>query len=512
MTLGLLAAAAFYLNRPAYEILYVGLEKDDIAKVGLALSEAGFTYDVDSNGSTISIATGTAAQARMLLAEKGLPTSAGAGYELFDNLGSLGLTSFMQEVTRIRALEGEISKSIQAFNGIKAARVHIVLPDKTLFSNREQRPTASVLIRGDPDRISASSNAVKHLVAAAVPGLATDNVFVMDSNGNLLSGGQNELTGGLINALEVQRNIERALEQKVGMALGPQLGAFNFRVTVQAQIDTDRQAVQETIFDPASRVERSVQVTKSEDSSTQQPDSKNPSVDQKLPQAQPTAATGPVNAETSEKREETTNFEISSKKVDTERNGYRIQKLAISIVLNKAKIAEILGQNAQPADIDARVAELQKIATAAAGFDEARGDKINIAALEFVEEAIEPVIPQGLLETLRPYMGTAVNALAFLIVALLLIFMGVRPLIGAMSASSVAGTAPTRIDPQLSNDGERQSSNQSQAASPDLAQKYGRTEQTASQASPIERLRALAAMDPEKASNIIRSWLVEGAA
>ena len=509
-TIGL---AAYVLNRPTFEILYVGLEREDIVKVGMALSEAGLKFDVDSNGTTVSVAAGMTAQARMLLAEKGLPASANAGYELFDNLGSLGLTSFMQEVTRIRALEGEIAKSIQTFNGIKAARVHIVMPDKTLFSNREQKPTASVLIRGDVERIGSSTNAIRHLVAAAVPGLATDNVFVMDADGKLMAGGQNEQVSGFASALDAQRDIERALEQKIGMALGPQLGAFNFRVTVQAQIDTDRQAIGGTIFDPASQVERSVQVIKSEDNSTQQSDSKNPSVEQKLPQGASQSASGPVNAETSEKREETTNFEISSKKVATERTGYRIQKLAVAIVINKAKLIEVLGQNAQPSDIDARVAELQKIASTSAGLDELRGDKISTFALEFVEEALEPAGPAGFFEKVRPFIGMAANSLGLIIVALLMIFFGIRPLVRALSQSvntdiagrldGSSGIASNQPEITVLEDNTQVAEGVASGDSINNAQ-LGQQ--------PAERLRTLAKLDPDKAVNVIRGWLAEEAA
>src|SRR3954470_23182818 len=132
-----------YLNRPAFETLYVGLDRSDVNQIGMVLGDAGISFDVGSDGTTVLVAAGTTSQARMLLAEKGLPTSANAGYELFDNVGSLGLTSFMQQVTRVRALEGEIGRSIQQINGVNAARVHIVMPDVGNFRRGEQKPTAS---------------------------------------------------------------------------------------------------------------------------------------------------------------------------------------------------------------------------------------------------------------------------------------------------------------------------------------------------------------------------------
>ena len=129
---------SYYLSRPQLEALYTGLSPQDVSRIGAALKEAGIAFDVNAQGTAVLVRYGQTAQARMLLAEKGLPSSANAGYELFDKLGSMGLTSFMQEITRVRALEGEIARTIQAMKGVKAARVHIVMPDAGSFRRTRQ--------------------------------------------------------------------------------------------------------------------------------------------------------------------------------------------------------------------------------------------------------------------------------------------------------------------------------------------------------------------------------------
>ena len=141
------ALSGYYLSRPDLEMLYAGLNAQDVSRIGATLKDAGIVFDVNSQGNAVLVRRGQTAQARMLLAEKGLPSSSNAGYELFDKLGSIGLTSFMQEVTRVRALEGEIARTIQAMRGVKAARVHIVLPDSGSFRRNRQPPSASVIIR-----------------------------------------------------------------------------------------------------------------------------------------------------------------------------------------------------------------------------------------------------------------------------------------------------------------------------------------------------------------------------
>src|SRR5690606_17647256 len=155
---------SIYLNRPAYETLYVGLERSDASQIGMVLGEAGIEFDVGADGTSVLVAAGNTARARMLLAEKGLPNSANAGYELFDNVGSLGLTSFMQQITRVRALEGEISRTIQSLAGVKAARVHIVMSERANFRREEQQPSASVVIRYAGMDSTRTAQSIRHLV------------------------------------------------------------------------------------------------------------------------------------------------------------------------------------------------------------------------------------------------------------------------------------------------------------------------------------------------------------
>ncbi len=143
VAVGMVLGAGIYVNRPSFETLYVGLERSDVTQISIALAEANIDFNVGADGGSIQVPVGMTGKSRLLLAERGLPSSANAGYELFDNVGSLGLTSFMQEVTRVRALEGEIGRTIQQISGIAAARVHIVMPE------RRQLPQG----RPEPDRL-----------------------------------------------------------------------------------------------------------------------------------------------------------------------------------------------------------------------------------------------------------------------------------------------------------------------------------------------------------------------
>ena len=443
--------ASIWLNRPAYETLYVGLDRNDVGQIGMVLSEAGIRYDVSSDGAAVMVPTGRTGQARMLLAERGLPTSSNAGYELFDNVGSFGLTSFMQEVTRVRALEGEIARTIQSIAGIKSARVHIVMPERASFRREEQAPTASVVVRaGGTDAIKAAI-AIRHLVSAAVPRLTPDKVTVLDASGDLLVAGDDPNNNSATRSITIERTVESQIEDNIRRALAPYLGHENFRTSVKAEVNTDMRQIEETIFDPESRVERSVQIVRANDQANQRQAAPPATVQQNLPEEQLGAGEGPASSEQRERREETTNYEMNSKRIATVSNGYSVSRLSIAVVVNRERLAAVLGADATPERIAGRIAEIEKLVASAAGFDTARGDAINVSSVEFIEgiagtEMAEP----GFLEAAGRHAGTMINALAFVVVVFLISWFGLKPLVAAVTGGKEAEGDMNFGDLQLS--------------------------------------------------------------
>ena len=157
----------------------------------------------------------------MILAEKGLPRSGAVGNELFDKLGSLGLTSFMQDVTRLRALEGELARTIQMMRTVKAARVHIVLPDEGSFRRERQPSSASVVIRTDGGDDRATGQAIRHLVASAVPGMKIDDVTVLNVDGRLLASGTDSIEKSPDNLLSLEKEVSQEIREGVTRTLTP---------------------------------------------------------------------------------------------------------------------------------------------------------------------------------------------------------------------------------------------------------------------------------------------------
>ncbi|WP_127600342.1 flagellar basal-body MS-ring/collar protein FliF [Nitratireductor alexandrii] len=508
LVMAVITVASLYLNRPAMETLYVGLDRGDVNRIGVVLGEAGVTYDIGAEGASVLVSSGQAGRARMILAEKGLPASSNAGYELFDNVGSLGLTSFMQEVTRVRALEGEIARTIQSIAGIKSARVHIVMAEQANFRRGEQKPTASVVIRTGGVDATRSANSIRHLVSAAVPGLTADNVTVLDADGSLLAAGEDPTTSSLNQSISIQRTVESQIADNIYRALSPYLGHENFRASVKAVVNTDSRQIEETIFDPDSRVERSIQIIRENDNSNKSTAAAPASVEQNLPDEDTGGATTPQSSEERERKEEITNYELNSKRIATVSNGYSISRLSIAVVVNRERLAAVLGEGATPEMVEARVAEIQQVVSTAAGLDEERGDKINVTALSFVDAMeAEAAAAPGYLEIAAHYTGSMVNALAFIVVAFLVSWFGLRPLAGMLTKKE-DGEAPNFEDLQLSI-----GSPLDNIALPDPLAEMAPNENDVMEElkmrlrpAPQERLAQMVDLNEERTAAILRKW------
>lgn len=512
LTIGL---GSYYLNRPTYETLYVGLERSDVNQIGLVLGEAGIDFDVASDGTTVLVPAGSTAQARMLLAEKGLPTSANAGYELFDNVGSLGLTSFMQQVTRVRALEGEIARTIQSIQGIKAARVHIVMGERANFRREEQEPTASVVIRASEADAAKSAMSIRYLVAAAVPGLDADKVTVLDSNGRLLAAGDDPSNNSASRSIGVERTVETEIEENIRRALTPYLGPDNFRASVRAEVNTDQRQTEETIYDPESRVERSVQVVRANENNSQKAAAQPTTVEQNLPEADTTPTTGPETSSASDRKEETTNYEMNSKRIATVSNGYTLTKMSIAVVVNHQRLAAILGDGATPEQVSDRLTEIQKMVASATGFSEQRGDVINVSAVEFIDGLDGVEVPQpGFFDSLNIQVGTLINAAAFIVVVFLVAWFGLRPMAAAItkpatqalpspSFEEVQRALPTP-DPAVATIADQATAAARPNAIDDIRNKI--------KPAPQDRLARMVDLNEERSAQILRKWSAAEAA
>ena len=502
---GIVGFGGYYLSRPAFEILYAGLDRQDVSGIGSALTEAGIPFDVASDGASIKVRYSETARARMLLAEKGLPHSANSGYELYDKLGSLGLTSFMQDVTRVRATEGELARTIQLMNGIRAARVHIVLPDEGSFRRARQPPSASVMIRTDAIADARTGQAIRHLVAAAVPGMTVDQVTVLNTDGTLLSSGGDADEAAPGKMLGLEKMVSKDIQDNIRKELTPYLGVHNFQTSVAAKLNTDNRQTNETTYNPDSRVERSTRVVK-ENQTTQNSTNQGPtSVATALPQDKSKdGGDAKLSNTDNSKREELTNYELSSKVVTTVSGGYQIDHMSIAVLVNRATLGTTTA-----AALASKITDIEGLVASAAGLRKDRGDTIKVLAVDFTDAGhdLDPVPSPSIIDVLMRQSGTAINAVTVLVVVVLVLLFAVRPLtrilstpepeiasLAALAPSVVALEAPSSLEPAPMIDTRIEPS-----LIEDVTNKPRR--------SPQRRLEQMVEYDESHAAAILKQWV-----
>ncbi len=499
---------SYYLSRPDLEVLYVGLAPPEVSRMGGVLHEAGVTFDVNAEATKVFVKRGEAARARMLLAERGLPNSATAGYELFDKLGSMGLTSFMQNITRLRALEGEISRTIQVMKGVKAARVHLVLPDPGSFRREPQAPSASVVIRTETSQ-SPSAVAIRQIVSAAVPGMKPENVAVLSTDGTVLAAGGEAAAATSGKTLDLERQVNREIAENIRKTLTPFLGLGNFEASVSARLNLDKKETSETAFDPESKVERSTRTMK-ETSNSQNSNTKwNVSVEQNIPNDQGSNKPTDQSRRASERKEETTNFELSSKITTTVSDGYRIENIAVAVVVNRKPLVAAAGDKAEA--VDEQIKSIEKLVASAAGLQPSRGDKATVVAVDFAQGAeLEPLqAPLSIWDRLAGQAGNYLIATAILVSTILFISLGLRPSLQLILESK----KPALEAPQLTAEGhlvslpvegalEAQGAQAQQATIPAPA--------GSKKPSPLKLAEQAIADNEEQAAEIVKQWIREG--
>jgi flagellar M-ring protein FliF len=434
--------AGYSLSRPTMETRYSGLDRDDIAAIGAARREAGVPFGVSAERAGVLTPAGQGATARMILAEKGLPRGGAVGNELFDKLGSLGLTSFMQDVTRLRALEGELARTIQMMRTVKAARVHIVLADEGSFRRERQPSSASVIIRTDGGDDRATGQAIRHLVAAAVPGMKIDDVTVLNVDGRLLASGSDSVEKSPDNLLALEREVSLEIREGVTRTLTPYLSSRNIQVSVAARLNADKTQTNETIYNPDQRVERSVRVTKEQQSSQNAAGNQAAGVEANLPATKGAGGESKQSSDQTQKREELTNYEISSKSIQTTSAGFAVQNLSVAVLINRAALTASLGDKPSPEAITNQVREIEQLVASAAGLDKQRGDVVKISVVDFVDSShdLEPASGPSMLEILARQTGSILNAAAVMLVAAMVVWFGMRPGLKMLLAAPRATT------------------------------------------------------------------------
>ncbi|MEQ8664796.1 MAG: flagellar basal-body MS-ring/collar protein FliF [Rhodospirillales bacterium] len=526
----LLAMVGFFiwvttkLASPNVELLYGGLSQSDQTSIVQSLQGQGVQYEV-RGGNEIWVPAEDVSRLRLSLANQGIPGGGTLGYEIFDSTDGLSTTNFMQNVNLVRALEGELARTIESISSVNSARVHLVLPKRELFSREKQEPSASIVLRmnGGNRLDNEQVLAVQHLVATAVPGLQPNRVSIVDNKGQLLAAGfedENDVTVMADKTAARTRSFENRTARMIEELLEQTVGFGRVRAEVSAELDFDRIVTQEEIYDPDGQVVRSTQVIEQSANANDSEGTPPVSVGTNLPD--PNLGTGEgINSNSAESRlEETTNFEISKKIVNHTREVGQIKRLSVAVLVD--------GYHSIDPDTDEPVYEprsteemeyLGTLVRGAIGFDADRGDQIEMINLQFAEFELEE-------EELELFFGMQKNDLLRLaeilvlsIVAILVILLVVRPLISrafeAMpSASQLAGerlladqtaTAAALTGPAGAPiPGEHMPEEEHFEELIDIDRVEGRVK-----ASSVKKVGEIVEKHPEEALSIIRNWMYQ---
>ena len=514
------------LASPQMALLFGDLETEDSSRIVSELEGMGVPFEIRQNGRQIHVPAEQALRLRLSLAEQGLPSGGSMGYEIFDRSDSLGTTNFVQNVNLVRALEGELARTIRSIQVVKSARVHLVLPRRELFSRERREPSASVIlgmrgsIRLGPEQVTA----IQHLVAAAVPDLSPGRISIVDDRGSLLARGfEDKLGAGTLGAdsderrrayeLRLSRTIEELLEKTVGFG--------NVRAEVSAEMDFDRINTAEETFDPDGQVVRSTQTIEETVSSRDAEGTPAVSVATNLPDAG--GGSDSASSTSAEQRtEETVNFEISKKVVNHVRDTGVVKRLSVAVLVDGTYSEGADGEPVYEPREQAALESLATLARTSVGFDANRGDNVEVINMQFAlpeepeEEALELFFGFDKNDVLR-----MAEILVLSIVAVLVILLVVRPLLArafealptvaraaeARLLAGVAGEAPALTGPGgvLPPGDAAERDEESLEELIDIDRVEGRV-----RASTVKKVGEIVQKHPDEALSIVRSWMYQG--
>lgn len=504
---------SFRLSEPVMSTLYSNLSADDSAAVVTELGLIGAKFEVASGGSEILVESPEVLRVRMLLAQKGLPGKANiVGYEIFDNESMLGTSNFVMNVNLIRALEGELARTISALTSIKSARVHLVIPKKDVFKRNNYEPSASVVLtlNNRLDVPKEEAQAVRHLVASSVPGLSPSRITVVDGNGKVLAKARtdDELSGGDSgDIVDMKFSLEEKYKRKISEMLEQVVGPGKVDAQVTVELSTERTSEVSEKFDPDGQVARSTQTSENVSASTSG-GSGEVSVATELTGA---AGGGGSNNENNQKTDEVTNFEISKTVTNKVKQSGELERVSVAVLVDGiyTKNGE---EEVYTPRTDEQLDQLRTLVRSAIGFNEARGDKVDVVNIQFNKSNPDVIQEEGLMDFLKRDLDSIIKTVVLGVVAILTIMLVVRPLVNKAFNVSTSDLEAQELRSMAENEALTQAAaavgggagtdNENNQINLDVIQ-------SKINYSPTQRVNDLIDSNPEDTLSIIRTWLAD---
>lgn len=482
LVLVLAIGSIIYINRvtgeAGMEPLFTNLNSDDMGTILTQLDKQNIKYEVKQDQRTVLVPADAVLDVRMKLAAEGLPRFGGIGFELFDK-GSFGLSDFEQQVNYQRALEGELSRTIGGIKEIESARVHLVLPEKSLFNESEQAATASVILKmGNGQSLdSGKVNAITHLVASAVNGLSSEEVTIVDTNGKLLTtggGDANVMAGGQV--FDQKMQIERSYEKRIVELLSPVVGLGKVIARVTAQIDFTRTESTDEIIDPTATAVMSESHTTSKKTESAGGSGGVAGAGANVPGGGSSASGGGSSGNADEASDQFT-YEVSKTIRKQVSPVGAVKAMSVAILVDGTYTTNDKGEKTYAVRPPAELAKIEDLVKKAIGYNTERGDQIKVENMAFQtpEQMVTGADEWYKQKNTYGFIITMAGNGIVVVAVLLIFFLVIRPMVKSWTAAKVGPLGPDGL-PLLEGQ-----------VTPNLAQ--------------------LVRNDPMAAANAIRQWL-----
>ena len=456
VVLAVIGLAAFYfLNKPPVTTLYAGLPEAEKARVVEALTNGGIQVQLDPTTGEVLVPTSDYHTARMQLAAQGLPASVPEGYDSISEI-PMGSSRTVENVRLKQSQEIELARSISEIQGLVAARVHLAIPEKSVFARASVPPSASVFVQMEDGRALSRQqiSAIVHLVSSSVPSLPKGEVTVIDQYGNLLSQpGRNAATAMTDSQLEHRIRLEDIYRQRIISIVTPMVGGGNVMAEVNLGIDFTRSEITEELVDPERNALRSEQ--RSSDTSSEMTARGIPgaTANRAPTQTEVTTEQGDKGAEggvANRSSSEVKNYEVSRTISTTRKPGTKITRIQASVLLRDLEVVNPeTGLSEVKAVPEEKLAEIEQLVINAIGLDLERGDRLTVSSSAFVSTLKGVTKPWYDMEWAVTLMKQGMTILIMAVVVLGVI----RPLISRIMVPAAAG-APGEAMVSLDDDAE----------------------------------------------------------
>ncbi|WNC89918.1 flagellar basal-body MS-ring/collar protein FliF [Paraburkholderia sp. FT54] len=525
LLVAVVAGLFLWSRAPDYKVLYSNLSDRDGGAIITALQAANIPYKFSDAGGAILVPAEQVHEMRLRLASQGLPKSGSVGFELMDNQ-KFGISQFAEQINYQRALEGELERTVESISSVKSARVHLAIPKPSVFVRDKEAPSASVLVNLYPGRALDEGQvlAITHMVSSAVPDMPVKGVTILDQDGNLLT---QPSTGSGLDAsqLKYRQQIERSTQQRIDAILAPLFGSGNAHSQVSADIDFSHSEQTSENYGPNGNPQQAAIRSQQSSTATEMSQGGASGVPGALSNQPPQPASAPINAPNgasgatttpvSDRKDSTTNYELDKTVRHLEQPMGGIKRLSVAVVVNYMRVVDARGHaSMQPVTAD-KLAQVNQLVKDAMGFDQARGDSVNVVNSPFTTE-VDPNadLPWwrtpdmiALAKQIATYLGIGA-------VALFLYFVMVKPALRRAfpPPEPVAAAALPSPDEPILLDGipaaERAGANGSTVAElesdsellalENAKHKYERN---------LEFARNIARQDPKIVATVVKNWV-----